>query len=118
MKSEIDPQAANAALLMATANPLLGKYWIIFLAAIVGGLVAVSWARDISKRDGAWLMFRSVAFATAFTSLVAEFLSRRYDIPASEFLFPVSFVLAAIGDSWRLIKDKGIEFVLRGKKDA
>lgn len=118
MKPELDPHATLTALLMASASPLLGQYAVILLAAIFGGLVALSWVGNITKREGAWFMFRSVAFATALTSISAELLSRRFNVPAAEFLFPASFLIASVGDKWKSLRDWGIELVQRGKKDV
>ncbi len=113
----IDPQAGITALLMAASSPLFGKYAIILIAALFGGLVALSRMKGFTKQDGALFIFRSVGFATALTSLAAYMLNNRYQIPEGDMLFPLAFCIALVGDGWFGIKDKLIELATRGKKN-
>lgn len=121
----LDKPTVMTALITASAGPLLSKYAIILLAAILGAVITLSRQPSGGTWNGIKQVFRSVCFATVLTSLGAVALSSVISaftpihIAAEEFIFPLAFLIALIGDDWLKLKDWGLERVgmlIRGSK--
>lgn len=92
--------AIATALFGAALGPALGAYAVIFVAGFAGALVGLR-RREPTSRFGAAsfmlvVMLLSVGMTVAASQLIAPHLNS-----AGEWLFfPVSFVIAAIGEDW------------------
>lgn len=86
---------------IALMGPFAGPYSAIVFAALAGALWPLSSTEGLTRTAGAWLMLRCVLTATVLTSGASAFLAARYDIPPTELLSPVAFVLSAMGNGWK-----------------
>lgn len=90
-------------LAVAFAGPLLGPYAVIFLSSLAGALWPLLLGETESKRAGFSLLARVVTMALVLTGFVSLGIERFFDIPAHESLGPVAFVIAMLGNGWRVV---------------
>ena len=90
-----------AAVAIALLGPMAGPYALIVFAALAGALWPLSASETISKAAGAKLLLRCTLTAVALTSALALVLQSKWQIPATEALSPVAFVIGALGNGWR-----------------
>lgn len=98
------------------ASPLLGNYATIGLAATFGALWTISRSDLPQGMKGLWqaakMFFRSVTLAIVFSGLTAHYVSVWLNHPVHDFLGPVSFFIAWIGDRWSEFRDKAFKAIL------
>lgn len=101
---------------VAAASPLLGAYATISLAATFGALWTISRADLPRGLIGYWLaakmFFRAVTLAIVFSSLAAHYVSSWLDHPVHDFLGPVSFFIAWVGDRWIDFRDRAFKALM------
>ena len=90
-----------AAVSIALLGPMAGPYALIVFAALAGALWPLSASETISKAAGAKLLLRCTLTAVALTYAMALVLQSQWQIPATEALSPVAFVIGALGNGWR-----------------
>lgn len=100
--------AAATAASIAILGPLFGDYALIIMASLAGSLWPLSARVTSSPREGGLFIFRMVATASALTGVIAWWLETRWNVPAGKALAPVAFLIAAVGDGWRLVLAAGI----------
>ena len=86
---------------IALLGPFAGPYSAIVFAALAGALWPLSSTDGLTRSAGAWLLLRCVLTATVLTSTASAALASQYDIPPTELLSPVAFVLSAMGNGWK-----------------
>lgn len=86
---------------IALLGPFAGPYSAIVFAALAGALWPLSSTDGLTRSAGAWLLLRCVLTATVLTSTASAILASQYDIPPTELLSPVAFVLSAMGNGWK-----------------
>lgn len=94
-----------AAVSIALLGPMAGPYALIVFAALAGALWPLSASETISKAAGAKLLLRCTLTAVALTSALALVLQSKWQIPATEALSPVAFLIGALGNGWRPVFD-------------
>lgn len=116
MLEKADPAASGTAILAAAASPLFGEYAIIVLAAVLGAFCAVTQMK-LSHWQSALFVLRCIATSAALTSLfahllapvvtaaMAKMLPDYVALPVEQWIFPVAFVIAVLGDRWGTIWD-------------
>lgn len=101
---------------VVAASPLLGNYATIGLAATFGALWTISRSDLPTGISGLWtaarMFFRSVTLAVVFAGLTAHYVSDWLHHPVHDFLGPVSFFIAWVGDRWIEFRDKSIKAVI------
>ncbi len=80
--------------------PYIGAYSVILLAW-VGGVIVGLYRRDQDSRMGA-AAFITVTFVMTIglTAFIASVLAQRISAESTTLLFPIGFLIPAVGDSW------------------
>lgn len=100
---------AAAATAATAAGPFFGHYAAIALGAVFGALWTISRADGLSFITAGKLFFRAVSVAMVFSTLIAHYLSEWLKYEVHEFLTPVAFFIAWVGDRWIDIRDRVLE---------
>ena len=109
MVGKVDATAAiTAAGLTAASSSVFGDYATIVVAAVFGGLVALSRIENPGWWRGVLFLFRAVTIAAGTTAIAARSLSSWTGYDVSELLVPVAGVIAFVGDDWFRVKDAAI----------
>lgn len=104
-----------AAVSIALLGPMAGPYALIVFAALAGALWPLSAAEAVGRVAGAKLLLRCTLTAVALTSALAMVLQSKWQIPATEALSPVAFLIGALGNGWRPVFEAvgaGLSFVV------
>lgn len=107
MQADLDPLTIAVAIATAIVGPKLapyvGAYTLIFFGWFGGVLVGV-YRRDTGSRMGT-MIFVLVSFVltVGITVPAAQWLSPMAGAASNALLFPVSFLIPAVGDTWTKI---------------
>lgn len=92
-----------AVALVAVLGPVAGEYAAILFSALAGALYPLSERKGITRSEGALLVLRLVATSVVLTGLAAYYVNSYFNVPILTVMSPVSLVIAAMGDRWRLV---------------
>ncbi len=92
--------ASIAALFISVLGPFAGQYSLIIFAALAGALWPLSTMPELTRKTGAFFLFRIVATAVVITGSVAWFFADRYQIPIHHGMAVVAFMIGALGNGW------------------
>lgn len=100
----LDPVSIAAAIAGSFLGPQLAPYigaYSVVLLAWVGGVIVGLYRRDPASRMNA-AAFIAVTFVmtVGLTSFIASLLASKISAESTTFLFPVAFMIPAVGDSW------------------
>lgn len=101
---DLDPVSIAAAIAGALLGPQLAPYigaYSVVLLAWVGGVIVGLYRRDPASRMSA-AAFIAVTFVMTLglTTFIASLLASKLSAESTTFLFPVAFMIPAVGDSW------------------
>jgi hypothetical protein len=94
-----------AALLIAILGPLGGEYAAIIFAALGGALWPLQTMKDVSKKKGAFFLFRVVITAVLITGSATYWLEAKYELPALHGMTVVAFFIGAMGNGFGSVID-------------
>ena len=87
-----------SALLIAILGPLGGEYAAIIFAALGGALWPLQTMKGVSKKTGAFFLFRVVVTAVLITGSATYWLETSYGFPARHGMTVVAFLVGAMGN--------------------
>ena len=92
-----------AALAIALLGPAAGPYTLIVFSALAGAMWPLLSSTTMSRKAGAWMLFRCTLTAVMLTGSCSLILQQIYRIPANESLGLVAFAIGAVGNGWRRV---------------
>ena len=98
--------------------PLAGAYAVVAIAWLGGLLVGLYRREGTARMSTAAFTAVTLILTLGLTSVISVQFSMRFGIDATSLLFPVAFIIPAIGDSWVDIGKWGVRVtgaVIRGR---
>lgn len=104
----IDPVSVAIAVVGTLAGPEIAAYagpYSVIVFAWLGGVLIGFYRRDVTSRISAAAFVAvtfcmTIGFTTAFAHILAQWISFTVKVEATTLLFPVAFLIPAIGESW------------------
>lgn len=92
-----------AILAVAVFGPMAGPYALIVFSALAGAMWPLLSSSTMTRKAGAWMLFRCTLTAVMLTGSCSLILQQIYRIPANESLGLVAFAIGAVGNGWRAV---------------
>lgn len=89
-----------AVLLTTLLGPFAGPYAVIVMASLLGAMWPLSVMPNMTRRSGAFFLFRIVTTAVILSVTGAWYLETEYGIPAVHGMAVVAFMIGALGNGW------------------
>jgi hypothetical protein len=101
---DLDPVSIAAAIVGSVIGPQLAPYigaYSVILLAWVGGVIVGLYRRDpTSRMSAAGFIAVTFVMTLGLTAVIASTLAARISAESTTLLFPVAFMIPAVGDSW------------------
>jgi hypothetical protein len=89
------------ALAIALLGPMAGPYALIVFAALAGALWPLSTMQTVTRAQGAAFLLRVVMASVMLTGAAAYYIESTYNVPATQSLAVLSFLIGAMGNGWK-----------------